>query len=159
MRYFIAVIFLCNLGMALNAQQATTAAGGDLSGSGGSVSYTIGQIDYINASGGGNIITQGVQQPYEIFLISEIAEANGIQLNCNAYPNPTTDLLKLNIKNYDLSNLSFQIFDLNGKLLTEGKITSAESSISLEDFKQAVYFLKIIDNNNVIKSFKINKII
>lgn len=159
MKNFITVVFLSIAGMTLNAQQSTNATGCDLSGSGGSVSYSVGQIDYINASGGGNIITQGVQQPYEIFLISEITETNGIQLNCSAYPNPTTDLLKLNIENYDLSSLSFQIFDLNGKLLTEGKITSAESSISMKDFKQAAYFLKIIDSNNVIKSFKINKII
>lgn len=54
---------LLGMGMALQAQQATTAAGGDAIGSGGSISYSIGQVLYISNTGDSGKINEGVQQP------------------------------------------------------------------------------------------------
>ena len=49
------------------SQESVNASGGNATGSGGSISYTIGQIDYIEASGVGGSVNQGIQQAYEIF--------------------------------------------------------------------------------------------
>ncbi|MBT3920138.1 MAG: hypothetical protein HOF24_07115, partial [Flavobacteriaceae bacterium] len=48
------------------AQAALTASGGEAVGAGGSLSYTIGQVDYIQASGSGGTASQGVQQAFTI---------------------------------------------------------------------------------------------
>ncbi|MBT3920140.1 MAG: hypothetical protein HOF24_07130, partial [Flavobacteriaceae bacterium] len=48
------------------AQSALTASGGEAVGAGGSLSYTIGQVDYIQASGSGGTASQGVQQAFTI---------------------------------------------------------------------------------------------
>ena len=78
----------------LNAQETIPASGGEASGSGGSVSYTIGQLVYSTITGtNDNSIAQGVQQPYEISIVSGIAEADEINLKILAYPNPVTDFL------------------------------------------------------------------
>ena len=82
----------------LNAQEAFPVAGGDAVGSGGSVSYTIGQVFYNTQIGTNGSIVQGVQQPYEISVVSGVKEAEGINLEITAYPNPTSDFLRLKVE-------------------------------------------------------------
>jgi hypothetical protein len=53
--------------------------------------------------------------------------------------------------------LSFQLYDVNGKLLTNQKITSAETIIQMEAFAKGNYFLKVLDNTSEVKTFKIIK--
>jgi len=141
----------------LHAQQAIPAAGGNGSGSGGTVSFTAGQVAYTTISGSNGSAMQGVQLPYEILVVTGIEPANGISLQCVVYPNPTTDFLTLRVGNYDLSNLSFQLFDANGKILETKKISDNETIIRLEIFPIAFYFLNVMDNGIQIKSFKIIK--
>ncbi|MCF8450685.1 MAG: hypothetical protein K9G49_12515, partial [Taibaiella sp.] len=52
------------LTLSAKAQQAITPAGGNATGSGGSMSYTIGQIDFVMAVSTGGSMAQGVQHPY-----------------------------------------------------------------------------------------------
>lgn len=58
------VAFLVLEASITNAQNNTVAAGGNASGVGGSVSYTVGEIGTFNYSGTGGIVISGVQQPY-----------------------------------------------------------------------------------------------
>jgi hypothetical protein len=140
------------------AQQAICASGGEAFGAGGAVNYTVGQVVYNNYTESTGTITQGVQQPYEIFIYTELEEAEAINLICSAYPNPATDLLLLNVENYDLKKLTYKLCDANGKTLEKKKITAKETSIKIENLISALYFLKIIDDQKEIKTFKIIKI-
>ena len=70
------------LGIGFNqgyAQQATTASGGDASGSGGSVAHSVGQTVYTTNTGSNGSVAQGVEQPYEISITTGLAET-GINL-------------------------------------------------------------------------------
>jgi hypothetical protein len=49
-----------------HSQSAIVVAGGDATGTGGKVSYSVGQIAFTYASGTNGSVTQGVQQPFEI---------------------------------------------------------------------------------------------
>ena len=139
-----------------NAQEAVATTGADISGSNGNVSYTVGQMAYTTDIGSNGSMAQGVQQPYEIQTVLGIDNFN-INLQLAVYPNPTTDLLQLEVKNTDLSNLSYQLFDLNGRLIYDKKITSENSTIAMEQLPSAVFLLKVIDNNKELKTFKIIK--
>jgi Secretion system C-terminal sorting domain len=141
---------------ASNAQQATTAAGGDALSTGGSVSYSIGQIDYTTNISTSGSVAQGVQQPFEIYIVSGI-ENTAINLNLAAYPNPTTDFLQLEIKGDNLQDLTFQLVDLTGKIITSRKIANTTEIIDMEILSSATYFLKVIQNSQEIKTFKIIK--
>ena len=70
------------------AQEAIPTAGGEATGSGGTVSYTVGQVNYQTASGTNGSISEGVQQPFEISVTST-NDISGVSLNVKAYPNPT----------------------------------------------------------------------
>jgi hypothetical protein len=140
-----------------NAQVAITTAGGSSSGSMGSVSYTIGQVVYSSSLTSSGNITAGVQQPYEITMITEIKEAKDIELFISAFPNPTFDNVTLKIDNYTFEKLICNLTDINGKQLISLKIINKETSVKLTNLKPSTYFMKILDNNKEIKVFKIIK--
>ena len=111
----------------LQAQEAIHATGGNASDSGGSVSYSVGQIMYQTHTGTSGSVAQGVQQPYEISIVTAIKEAIEINLEVSVYPNPTTNYLTLEVKNFELSTLNFQLYDMQGKLLQNEKITGNQT--------------------------------
>lgn len=140
----------------LFSQEAIAAAGNDATGPGGTASYTIGQIDYTFNSGTTGQVSQGVQQAYEIFSTAG-AENLKIELNVTSYPNPTNGVLTINVGSFASTNLSYQLFDIQGKLLEEKKISQKETQVSMEELMPASYLLKIIDQNQSVKEFKIIK--
>lgn len=154
----LSALFLLGLGLSgLQAQEAIPASGGNASGSGGLASYSVGQVIYSTNTGNTGSVAQGVQQPFEISVVSGIEKAKGINLECMVYPNPTTDILTLKIENYNHENLSYLLYDISGKVLKNEKLTENETSIPMADFVPAIYFLKVTDNQKEIKSFKIIK--
>jgi hypothetical protein len=149
-------VLLLGLGLTAQAQQATTATGGNASGSGGTVAYSVGQIVYTTNTGITGSVAQGVQQPYEISIVLGI-EDNSIKLELTAYPNPTTNFLTLNVGKAELSTFNFQLYDISGKLIESRKIISSSETITMENLPTASYFLKVTNNNNEVKTFKIIK--
>jgi hypothetical protein len=138
-------------------QQSISTAGGNATGSGGNVSYTVGQIVYTINTGTNGSVTQGVQQPFEISVITGLEEAKDISLEFVIYPNPATDFVKLNIMNYEVQNLRYRLYDINGSLIIDDKVEGNETSISMQNFSPATYILKVVQGNKEIKSFKIIK--
>lgn len=140
-----------------NAQQAISAGGGEAIGTGGTVSYTIGQTDYNTITGTSGVVMQGVQQPFEILVITGIEEAKGISLEFSVYPNPSTDFLILKVDNYNLEYLTYQLYDVSGSLILNGEILSKETVIQAGDLTPAAYYLRINDTQKEVKTFKIIK--
>lgn len=152
----LSAIFLLSWGFTeLQAQVAIPATGGNASGSGGSVSYSVGQIVYTVITGINSSVAQGVQQPYEISIVTEVEDATEISLSFSVYPNPTIDFLILNVGNYKTQNLSFNLYDISGKLLESKKLEGNETSISMGNNVSGIYFLKIIESHKELKTFKI----
>jgi hypothetical protein len=149
-------LLLLGFVLTAQAQQATTAAGGDATGSGGSAAYSVGQIVYTTHTGTTGSVAQGVQQPYEIYVELGI-ENSFIELDVSAYPNPTTHYLTLHIGNTLSENLHFELCDLGGKILERRKISNSTETINMENLATAAYFLKVSNANNQIKIFKITK--
>lgn len=140
----------------VKAQQSTTAAGGQTSGTGGSSSYSIGQIAYTTHLGSNGSVAQGVQQPYEISTVLGL-DVSDIQIELQTYPNPTSDYLTIRVENQNLNELSYQLFDANGKLIENKKMNSSFETINLENLANATYFLKILSANKELKLVKIIK--
>jgi hypothetical protein len=156
-RLKLSAVILLGLGLTgLQAQESVNATGGNASGSGGSATYSVGQVVYTTHTGTNGSVAQGVQQPFEISVETAIEEAKGISL-IMAYPNPTTDYLELKVDSEKLKDLSFQLYDMNGKLLQSEKITGNQTRIGMGNLVPAIYFVKVIQNNKEVKVFKIIK--
>ena len=67
--------------------------------------------------------------------------------NVKLYPNPTFDMVYVKVDN--LKRL--EVYDINSRKLFE----STENQISLSSYQTGVYFVKVINNNNNSRMFKI----
>ncbi|AUC75681.1 T9SS type A sorting domain-containing protein [Olleya sp. Bg11-27] len=148
-----AVFILLALG-GLQAQDNTLTTGGEAIGPGGTVSYSVGQIVYSTLTEAAGSVSQGLQQPFEIFTTLGVNETT-INLALNVYPNPTSDFLTLKTKKTE--GLTIQLYDLQGKVLINQTVNSTSTNISLENQQSATYLLNVLKNNQIVKTFKIIK--
>ncbi len=155
-KIFIGFICITLFPPALQAQESPTVSGGVATGTSGSVSFSIGQVLYKSQTGtNGYSITEGVQQPYEISIVYGIPESSN--LNISVYPNPTTNYLAIKTDNYKSPKLQFFVIDINGQILKEAKIRQNKTLIKTDNWVTGTYFIKITNNKNHIKTFKIIK--
>ncbi len=147
------LMFICTAG--LQAQETVPATGGDASGSGGTVAYSIGQLFYTTNTGTNGTVSQGVQQPYEIINVG-IKETE-LNISLLIFPNPTPDNLTLQIKDYNNEKLSYQLLDIQGKLLGSKVITTSKTQINMGNLSAGTYLINIIQENRNAQSFIIIK--
>lgn len=142
--------------MSIHAQEAVLTSGSEAIGSGGNASYSIGQIGYTAQTGANGSVEAGVQQSYSI-ITSLGAEVTGIQLELSAYPNPVQQTLILKVEDYNQEQLTYFLFDVQGKLIVENSVSSDVTAIQVEHLPKATYFLRIMEKNQPIKTFNIIK--
>ena len=143
----------------LFAQSDLTSAGGDASGGGGSLSFSVGQVNYTMNSGTTGNVLQGVQQPYDILVTNSTEKGIEIDLTVSAFPNPVMDRLILKVEYWDAQNLSlhYQLYGLNGQLIEVKKIASTNTNINVRNLRPSIYFLAVYEKDKEIKNFKIVK--
>jgi hypothetical protein len=163
-RHVSFILFFLGLGLSgLRAQDATLTAGGRANGQGGSVSYSVGQVVYSTFSGSSGTLGQGVQQPYVISVVSGIDQARGIHLKFLAYPNPVTDFLVLQVsdmsgaRSFPFGELFYRLYDIGGRLLLVAGIDGSETQVEMGSFASGMYYLKVFNGPQQIKTFKIIK--
>ena len=137
------------------SQQAIPASGGAATGSGGTSSYTVGQMVYTTNTGSGTV-SQGVQQAFEFQTLSNPALTT-VNLSAVIYPNPTSDYVVLKISETTLGNLSYRVIDINGKVISHRNITNGDTQINMQQLPVGMYILKVIQSNQELKTFKIIK--
>jgi len=153
MKILIGLILIC-FSFHSNGQQVIGAAGATTTTSGGSISYTVGGIATQSIESSSGTATEGVQQPYEIYKVgvNELALGSSI----NVYPNPTNDRLTLNTTNLN-KNLSYELYNSQGKQIQKCASFSDGHTLSMTEFVNAVYYLKIFSDKQPIQTFKIIK--
>lgn len=156
-RLVLVLLFIFHKSLILVGQSAVTTTGKDAAGSGGTISYTVGQTDYSVYTGTSGTLNAGVQQPFEISVMTGIKEASGISLELSAYPNPVNSILILSIKNYDSEKLFYRLLDISGRTLEMKKVNGPITEIPMDRFINGYYFLIITDSFREIKSFRIIK--
>lgn len=150
---FYSVLFLC-LGFSYSyTQEAPVAAGGEGTGSGGTVSYSVGQVVYTSNSGVANNTIEGVQQPYEIQTVG--TAENSFNINLSVFPNPTHNFLTIDMGGHLFSNPKYKLMDSQGKIILSGKIVGNQYQLIVQELPPASYFLHVLEENMPIRSFKI----
>lgn len=135
-------------------QHTLNASGGSASTASGSVDYSVGQLATSTDSSSGGSVTEGLQQPYEILVVSSLPGTENISLK--AFPNPVTDYLKL-ISAEQNTTLAYRIYGLSGVLKDVGKWAANEVIIETDTWEPGIYLVEVSDRNLVIKTFKLIK--
>jgi hypothetical protein len=139
-----------------HAQETIPASGVEATGSGGSSSYTIGQVFYTTNTATTGGVSQGVQQPFEFQTLSN-PELTTVKVTAVTYPNPTSDYVILKISDSTLDTLSYTLFDVTGKAISNGIITNGDTQIAMQQLAIGIYILKVNRHNQALKTIKIIK--
>ena len=142
--------------ISLHAQEGFSTSGGQALGTAGSSSYTVGQAVYDTYTGSTGSVAQGIQQTYDIVALLG-AEISAIKLELVAYPNPTQEILTLKINNYKNEKLTYQLYDLQGKLWNSQSVKGSQTQLDMNDLAVGTYLLSIQDEELLVKTFRIIK--
>ena len=144
------------VGPKLKAQEGFVSSGNSATGSGGSISYSIGQVCYAVQSGAAGTIVEGVQQPFEISGLSINDLISDTTLNCKVYPNPTSDFIILETGDGTTFDITYQLINNLGKELKCGTYRN-KVQINMQACLPGMYCLRVISPKGICKSFKIVK--
>jgi hypothetical protein len=111
--FLASVLFVTQLAQ---SQEAIPVSAGAAVGSGGSASYTVGQVFYTTYTTTAGSVSQGVQHSFEFQTLSNPALTT-VKVTAVTYPNPTSDYVILKISDSALNNLSYTLFDVTGKAI------------------------------------------
>lgn len=153
----IILLFLCVCLNSLHGQQSFNSTGGTISGTGGSVSYSVGQVAWTTVSGVSGSMAHGVQQPYEIMVVTGMDDNAGFRTDMSVFPNPSAERLLLTVSGFESQPLHFGLFDLNGRLLLSENIEAVQTEIPMASLPAAAYQLVIYSESVKIRTFQIIK--
>ena len=138
---------------AVNAQSSFVSSGGELNGSGGSASISVGQVHYESFTGNNGASLGGVQQAFEFFEIKSWKdlpywyEPNNpglpILVNLILFPNPTPRSITVRVTDYQNEVLNYRILDMVGREMSNGIISQPEVTIDMEELPAATYFMEV----------------
>ena len=159
-RHYSKYLFLLGSGFIIAqsaiAQSSVNAAGGDATGTGGSAAYSIGQVVYTTNSNSSGSVAQGVQHAYEIFPVG--LNESALAFSLLAFPNPTQELLNLEVSDPFSEKLCYRLYDEFGQVVKAGEINACQTQINTASLPVSTYFLHVVNHDNVnVRSFKIIK--
>ena len=165
MKYFslFSLLLFSVIASAQSLAPSVIASYGKWSNNGGfTLSATSGEMMIQTFTGGTNILTQGFQQPDDKDVgIQQLTEDG---LTINIFPNPTHDLVTVNLQADNAELYGVIMYDLLGRTLAlpgtlDRSRTQLQQSFNLSQLPAATYFLCVVNAQGEIKhSFKIQKI-
>jgi uncharacterized surface anchored protein len=72
------------------------------------------------------------------------------------YPNPTEDVL--NIRTNTFENVTYTLYDAQGKLIMQDNLSAGQTSIQVSELAPGVYSLTLNNETQNLKAFKLIKL-
>jgi hypothetical protein len=153
--YFFIFIIPFAIG-SLEAQQVISSAGASATGTGVQLSWTIGEPVIETFTGTSAILTQGFHQSR--LTVTAIDPTLFPELDLSVYPNPVSTSLRLVISGDKLQNLTYRLYNIEGKAIIDKDIENSPELIKMELFSSGTYILKVFRDENIpLKTFKVIK--
>lgn len=147
----VLLFFSCSM----YAQNIVSTNGGHFSSTNYQLSWTIGEPVIETGNSDNRMITQGMHQSK--LIVTSVKEIEGLQLTIIAYPNPAIDYVQLEVESTKDEGLDYHFYGMDGSLLRKGRLTNNRVKITMQEYIPSTYLLNVVDNNRVLKTFKIIK--
>lgn len=149
---FLIVIFS---GVTVTAQEVVASSGSSGTITGYKVDWTLGEPVIETLTGPANILTQGMHQTN--LLVTGLEEMIVPGLEVRVYPNPTSDLLMIEVIQTGNDLFRYELFDITGRKIVLKKMNSNIEEIDMGSYVSGVYLLNVLNLNR--KHVKVCKII
>lgn len=136
------------------AQVAVATAGAEATGSGGTVSWTLGQVAFETSESAGGSVQRGVQQPYEWLVLSTDETTPP---TVSVWPNPTMDQVRLEWTEPLPHDARYTLCNSAGAVVHEGSATGTALLIPLERHAAGRYVVRVLANGRVLHTLTIQR--
>ena len=138
--------------ISISAQEVISAQGDTYSGSGLVLDFTVGEVIINTVTDGTSTLTQGFHQSkWSVVGIRDLFP----DFEANVFPNPLEEVLNIEASAYE--NVKFFLYDAQGKLVREDKLSAELSTIELSELAAGAYSLLLTKANQNLKAFKLIK--
>lgn len=137
-------------------QQAVLSSGTDVSGTGGTASFSVGQVLYTSNKGSVKSESFGVQQTYIDTILTNVNYSDNL-IKMKAYPNPTSDRLQLEFLLDETKELSVEISDMSGKILLVQENLFRVNTLNTINYEPGTYILNVFRDEKLINTYRIIK--
>jgi hypothetical protein len=164
---FLSIIAFCLLISSISYAQSiipesVNSAGAKMTQSNGSLSFTVGELVVLQQyDANGNSLGGGFTNAATVSTtVLAIEEPNAAILQVDVFPNPTTDLVQIRIKESKLEDLKISLTDISGKEIFQGQYRLMQQIIGINTatYPSGTYFLILKDlKDNILGTYKIVK--
>jgi hypothetical protein len=148
----IILILLCFFIKTSFGQEVVSTQGDSYSNVFGSIDFTIGEAIINTVSDGTHTLTQGFHQSkWSVVGITEHLP----DYDANVFPNPTEDILNIQASKFE--EVSYLLYDVQGKLIKENKLNAGNTVLYLSEIAAGRYTLILTKNYQKLKTFKLIK--
>lgn len=123
--------------------------------SGGIYTYHLSAPGFLPDSGS---ITLGINDTIlYLTLFVDTTGINGIyaDMSVKLYPNPVQDLLQISFEDYSGNFKMIEVISISGQIIRSYKTSEQSFSIDMSGINKGLYFVRIYDDAEAIKTFKI----
>jgi hypothetical protein len=142
------------------APQSVNSSGTKMTQSNGSLSFTVGELVVLSQTDvEGNTLGGGFTVGATLTTVI-IQETDAASMDVNVYPNPTTELINIQINHSTIDQIVISITDLQGKEVYSGKYAGISNVIGINtaSYATGTYMLTLKNLNNlVLGAYKIIK--
>ena len=138
--------------LSVSAQEVVSTQGDSYSNANGSIYFTICEVVINTGTDGTNDLTQGFHQTNWNFLGVEDFAPN---YEAIIFPNPTEDVL--NIKTSMFENVTYTLYDAQGKLVLQDILSAEQTPIQVSQLATGNYSLTLTNETQNLKTFKLVK--
>jgi hypothetical protein len=146
------VFFSLFASISVSAQEVIATQGDSYSNASANIDFTIGEVIIATETDGTNDITQGFHQTNWNFLGLENHAPN---YEATIFPNPTEDVL--NIKTSSFENVTYTLYDAQGKLVMQNILSAEQTPIQVSQLAPGSYSLTLNNETQNLKTFKLIK--
>ena len=146
------VLFSLFATISVSAQEVVSTQGDSYSNAGGNIDFTIGEVIINTGTNGINDLTQGFHQTNWNFVG---LEDHAPSYEATVFPNPTSEVL--NIRTSTFENVTYTLYDAQGKLVLQDKLSAEQTAIQVSQFAPGAYTLLLNNETQNLKTFKLVK--
>jgi hypothetical protein len=150
------VLFSFFVSIAVTAQEVISTQGESYSNTSANIDFTIGEVIIDTGTDGSHYLTQGFHQTNWNFLgVEDFAP----DYEASIFPNPTSDIL--NIKSSSFENVTYTLYDAQGKLVLQSTLAAEVTPIQVSHLAPGSYSLQLTfeEGKEIASKSKIFKLI
>lgn len=149
---YLSTLFLLLSVLLVTAQEVVSTQGDSYSNASARMDFTVGEVIINTGTSGTNDITQGFHQSNWNFSgLEDFAP----EYEVSVFPNPSDEVL--NIKTNLFEEVSYSLYDAQGKLLIQKQLFTELTSVEVGHLAPGSYSLVLNKDSRILKSFKLIK--